>query len=403
MLKARPERFRVALRDDPAGATPLELPARRMWPAGLIVGAMFAVFAGVLWVQVVKLPAHGLRSVFDLSFMLFEVFWIVGWSVGVLVLGALTVLLLFYGESARLSNGHLIIVPRLGPLKFIGEYDLARMRNLRLEHAGSASTVRIRFDYRGGSCGLGDAMPRADAEQLIATIRGAAPASITLPTEAAPVEAAAPPKPAVSANLPAQKPLALTSPSALALIAANLVPLTGVLLGQWKLGDVMMLFWSESAIIGLYTALKMAVAGKWAALFAVPFFVGHFGGFMAVHFMFVYGLFLDGFAGGGPGPGVRAELISVFVPLWPALAALFASHGVSFAVNFLGQREYAGATVQNLMAAPYKRVIVMHLTIIFGGWIAMLLKTPAPALALLILLKIAADLRAHTREHAGTG
>jgi len=373
-----------------------------MRPAGLIVGVMFAIFAGILWVQIANLHPQGLRSVFDLSFMLFEVFWILGWSVGVIILGALTVLLLFHGESARLANGCLVLVPRLGPLKFICEYDLARMRNLRIEHSGSAETVRIRFDYHGGSCGVGEAMPRADAEQLIATIRGAAPASVAMSAEPAPVKEAAP-KPAVPANLPAPRPLALTSPSALALLAANLVPLAGVLLGQWKLGDVMVLFWSESAIIGFYTALKMAVAGKWASLFAVPFFVGHFGGFMAVHFMFVYGLFFDGFAGGGPEPGVRAELAGVFVPLWPALAALFVSHGVSFAVNFLGQREYTGATVQNLMTAPYKRVIVMHLTIIFGGWLAMLLKTPAPALALLILLKVAADLRAHTREHAGAG
>ena len=403
MRKARPERFRVALWDDPAGSTPLEFPARRMWPAGLIVGAMFAIFAGILWVQIANLHPQGLRSVFDLSFMLFGLFWIIGWSVGVLILGALTVLLLFHGESARLANGCLVLVPRLGPLKFVGEYDLARMRNLRVEHSGSAETVRIRFDYRGGSCGLGDSMPRADAEKLIATIRSAAPATITMPAEPAPVEAAAPQKPAVPANLPAPQPLALTSPSALALIAANLVPLAGVLLGRWTLGEVMVLFWSESAIIGLYTVFKIAVAGKWAALFAVPFFVGHFGGFMAAHFMFVYGFFLDGFTGGGLEPGVRAALTGLFMPLWPALAALFVSHGVSFAVNFLGQREYTGATVQHLMTAPYKRIIVMHLTIIFGGWLTMLLKTPAPALALLILLKIAADLRAHTREHAGAG
>lgn len=402
MLKARPERFRVALRDDPASGTPLDLPARRMWPAGLIVGAMFAIFAGILWVQVANLHPQGLRNVFHLSVMLFEVFWIIGWSVGVFVLGALTVLLLFYGESARLAGGRLVLVPRLGPLKFICEYDLARMRNLRLEHSGSAEIVRIRFDYGNGSCGLGDSMPRANAEQLIATIRGAAP-TVTMPAEPALMEAAALPKPAVPANLPAQEPLALTSPSALALIAANLVPLAGVLLGQWKLGDVMVLFWSESAIIGFYTVLKMAVAGKWAALFAVPFFVGHFGGFMAAHFMFVYGFFLDGFVGGGPEPGALAALKGLFTPLWPALAALFASHGVSFAANFLGQREYAGATVQNLMAAPYKRIVVMHVTIIFGGGLTMMLNTPAPALALLILLKIAADLRAHTREHAAAG
>ena len=125
MRKARPERFRFALWDDPAGATPLALPPRRMRPAGLIVGVMFAIFAGILWVQVAKLHPQGLRSVFDLSFMLFEVFWIVGWSVGVLILGALTVLLLFYGESARLADGRLILVPQLGPLNGCGRHDAA--------------------------------------------------------------------------------------------------------------------------------------------------------------------------------------------------------------------------------------------------------------------------------------
>src|SRR3972149_8036280 len=101
MLKARPERFRIALRDDHAGAMPLELPARRMWPTGRRAGAMFAIFAGILWVQIANLHPQGLRSVFHLSFMLFELFWIVGWSVGVFFLGALTGVLLFFGESAR--------------------------------------------------------------------------------------------------------------------------------------------------------------------------------------------------------------------------------------------------------------------------------------------------------------
>jgi hypothetical protein len=52
------------------------------------------------------------------------------------------------------------------------------------------------------------------------------------------------------------------------------------------------------------------------------------------------------------------------------------------------------------MMAPYRRIIVMHLTIIFGGWLVLLLETPAPALALLVALKTVVDLRAHRREHA---
>jgi hypothetical protein len=51
------------------------------------------------------------------------------------------------------------------------------------------------------------------------------------------------------------------------------------------------------------------------------------------------------------------------------------------------------------MSEPYKRIIVMHLTIIFGGWLIMLLRSPVPALILLIALKTIVDLRAHRREH----
>jgi len=37
----RPERFRISVWDDATGATPLDLPKRRMWPIGLMFVAMF--------------------------------------------------------------------------------------------------------------------------------------------------------------------------------------------------------------------------------------------------------------------------------------------------------------------------------------------------------------------------
>jgi len=75
------------------------------------------------------------------------------------------------------------------------------------------------------------------------------------------------------------------------------------------------------------------------------------------------------------------------------------SHGVSFAVNFIGRREYAGETIAALMTAPYRRIVVMHLTIIFGGGLVMLLGTPLAALVLLVVLKTVVDLRAHRKAH----
>ena len=75
------------------------------------------------------------------------------------------------------------------------------------------------------------------------------------------------------------------------------------------------------------------------------------------------------------------------------------SHGISFALNFVRRREYESETIATLMMAPYRRIIVMHLTLILGGGLVMALDTPAPALALLVVLKTLTDLRAHRREH----
>ena len=77
------------LRDDASGGTPLELPRRNTILPAILVAGMFAVFAGVLVSQFAKLNLRALGSVFDLMstlFSVFSVFWMLGWSVGVLAL-----------------------------------------------------------------------------------------------------------------------------------------------------------------------------------------------------------------------------------------------------------------------------------------------------------------------------
>ena len=402
--KTFPGRIRVSLHDDDAGATLLALPPRRMWPFGLILAAAFAIFAGIAWMTAGTILRSSVRDVFDLTVVLFEGFWLLGWSVAVVILGGLTVLVFFYDESARLQDGRLVHVPRLGPLKIFIEYDLARMGNVSLENAGSPgdNMVRIRFDYDGGSNGLGEAMPRADAERLARTIRSAAVAAgsvMDTPAPAAGQESSRPTPPQARPERADAPPPSLTSPSGLALIAANLVPLAGVLFFGWDLASVIVLFWAESAVIGFYTALKIAVVGKFAALAMVPFFIGHFGGFMAGHFLLIYELFVRGAFARGPAPPAGEALAAIFSPLRLSLAALFISHGVSFVDNFLRRREYAGTTMKALMVAPYNRILVMQLALILGGWIILLLKSPVPALALLIVFKTALDFSAHQKEH----
>src|SRR5439155_19053240 len=326
---ARPERMRVALSDEAAGATPLELPRRNMAWAAVAAAAMFALFAGILVSQIARLDLHAARSVSALMSFLFELFWILGWSVGVVVLGALTVLLGFYRESARLAGGRLVTESRIGPLRMIAEYELARVRELRIEPDKSGKGVRVRFDYGEGSRNLGDSMPEPDAERLVAALRRAMPAAMVPP----PAEAAAPPEPKIDPPV-AAPPRRLPLASALALLAANLVPLAGLLLRGWKLHEVIVLFWAESAVIGFYTLLKMAVVGKWLAIFAVVFFAGHFGGFMAIHFFFINEMFVRPLDVSVKDPAAYEALARLSTPPWPALLALSLTHAFSFALNF---------------------------------------------------------------------
>ena len=177
------------------------------------------------------------------------------------------------------------------------------------------------------------------------------------------------------------------------LVAANLIPLLGVLFSGWKLGEVIGLFWAESVVMGFYTLLKLAVVTRWGSLFYGIVFLWTFGFFTAVQFQFIYGLFVRGIHAQGPAPDTLEALTSLFLPLWPALLLLFMIHGASFVLNFLAQGEYERASWGSLMLVPQLRMILMQFTIILGGWGVILLHSPMPALVLLVAFKMRLDLK----------
>lgn len=85
--------------------------------------------------------------------------------------------------------------------------------------------------------------------------------------------------------------------SAWVLVAANVLPLIGVLFWGWDVFPLLALFWMENVVIGLFFILRMICADPrdpalWAGkLFMVPFFCLHYGMFTAVHGVFVFSLF----------------------------------------------------------------------------------------------------------------
>ncbi len=214
----------------------------------------------------------------------------------------------------------------------------------------------------------------------------------------------------------------------LGLVLANAVPLCGVAFFAWRLFDVLALYWVESGIIAIYTLLRMAfctnmngprgtvlagslhetqrgeiLASSLTKLFMMPFFCLHFGIFMFVHGVFLVALSAEG----SPGLAFESPLGLVSQLLDPAgsegfryaILGLVLSHGLSFFLNYVRNGEYRGAVLQELMMAPYGRILVMHLTLLLGAFLSLAFGEPYYLLLILILLKTVADVRAHKREH----
>ncbi len=194
--------------------------------------------------------------------------------------------------------------------------------------------------------------------------------------------------------------------SVLALIVANLVPLYGVFLLHWPVFPILLLFWMENVVVGVFNVFKMLVASPaepaaWAAkIVMIPFFCVHYGMFTLVHGVFVFMLF-GGYAtadSGFPDTTSVADAIAGYRIGW-AFLALLLSHVISFVVNYIGKGEYKRAALRDLMGQPYSRVVLLHVTILFGGFVVMALGSPAAALLILILLKTFVDVQSHLREH----
>ena len=209
---------------------------------------------------------------------------------------------------------------------------------------------------------------------------------------------------AVVARLPQQaegKQEEFKPHSAWALIAANLLPLYGVLFWNWEVFPLLALFWMENVIIGVLNAARMLAvdpgdAPLWGAkLFMVPFFCFHYGMFTAIHGIFVFSVF-------GHHTMLEPALRTVADwNLWLPLGALLASHLFSFFWNYLYRGEFRRASLPELMMKPYARVMILHVTILAGGFGAMALGSPLWALLVLLGIKIALDLKAHLKEHRG--
>ena len=201
--------------------------------------------------------------------------------------------------------------------------------------------------------------------------------------------------------------------SAPLLVLANAFPLFGVFWLGWDTFEVMFLFWFENLVFGACSLLRIAAACgdrnpvyHWTKPVAMLGFAFPFGIFLIAHGQMTLTLLGEeklGWRPGEWGPDFFGPPFYALRQLWPELGyscvAVMASHGASFLLNDLMGGGFQRTRVEEAMRLPYDRMVVPHLVMVFGVLAIEVAGSAAGLLALLVVVKTAADLRAHLRQH----
>lgn len=214
--------------------------------------------------------------------------------------------------------------------------------------------------------------------------------------------------------VPGRGPMLFPVPglSVTALVVANCVPIFGVMFLGWDVFLILAAYWIENVVIAFYNVLRLhcidgALKFSPGKAFVILFFLVHYGGFTLIHGICLLLIF-------GPPSAPAKDLATSLAAVWPEVSemlaarrqalvtmavSLFASHGLSFVVNYLLRGQRRRIDFNTLMFRPYRRVIVMHVTVVFGGILVGWFPSYQGPLCVLVALKTGLDVFAHYREH----
>lgn len=185
--------------------------------------------------------------------------------------------------------------------------------------------------------------------------------------------------------------------------AGNLLPLLGIFYLGWDAATLVILYWAETAIVGLWLVVRLALTSPDMLAPVAPLIGGKptegsgfgLGLFVLVHAGFFMGIHMFMLSGIAPGEWTRhlssptAFILGFIVPtgLWLPLAGLFVVRGVATWHDIRTARP-----VTHLIAGFYARILVMQFVIVLGGMVALLAGSPLVLLVLIVLLKTAFEL-----------
>ena len=194
---------------------------------------------------------------------------------------------------------------------------------------------------------------------------------------------------------------------ALALIAANLLPLYGVQFWHWSVLALVVLYWLEVLIFGVLAIPRTLLVDPsnvelWLhKAVEIPFFCALFGALALAIGTIIYVLLgqTEGVLGFDEGilPVKHTLLILRKHHLWPALGALIAAHVVGFLIEDVARGGFRSAKLRDGMIRAFNRFYILFLALLWAyGFLS--LGSPLWALFLLVVLKLSLELHEHLRH-----
>jgi hypothetical protein len=203
-------------------------------------------------------------------------------------------------------------------------------------------------------------------------------------------------------------------PSAVLLLACNVIALVLVFSNPPVSMSILFLYWAECAVIGALNVVKLGYTipgtlgeAEWAQMaprtrfmykcMGPGIFVLHYGMFLLVVFLLLYTLGENEMRARGER---HYDVWGHLAGFWLPVLVIGSAHVSSFFRNFLGKREYIGRSFEDQMFRPYKRTILLVLVVLGGYGLIALFSLSSMAMLAVAPFALIASLESHFRERS---
>ncbi|MFK8061041.1 MAG: DUF6498-containing protein [Polaribacter sp.] len=161
---------------------------------------------------------------------------------------------------------------------------------------------------------------------------------------------------------------------------------------------ILFVYFLETIIIGLFNVLKMYWSiqfGNYKGLALIPFFIFHYGFFVAIQSIFGFALFSFN------GDSFIKEPFNIFSNyaailnlegIKYALPAIIFTHLGKFLADYISNKKYKKFTASEIMFKPYVRIFIQQFVVILAFFFIVLGEAGTIAAILLILFRLFVDL-----------